>query len=128
MKGRIVPFLMIFSLALLCAPGAASSGPVDAPPAGTLPASGASHKQPQDSVFDFLGGLLTLPMQVTYKMFAPLDVEDLSTMYRKRGFTPKDQDYFQLNWYGEQRAGYDELFERKELEEEIQRETYGPNR
>ena len=85
-------------------------------------------EQAQDPFFGFLNGVLTLPFAATGKIFGPADTEDLTTRYRRRGFTQKDQDYFQLQWYADQRMGYDELHEYKELEEEIQRETYGPNR
>lgn len=91
-------------------------------------AGNAPKEQAQDPFFGFLNGVLTLPFNATTTLFGPADTQDLTTRYRRRGFTQKDQDYFQLQWYADQRMGYDELHEYKELEEEIQRETYGPNR
>ena len=91
-----------------------------------VPSLSSADEHPSDDPFlSLLGNIFAFPFQVSYKLFSPLDVEDLSTEYRRSGFSQKDQDYFQLNWYAERRMGYSHLFERKELEEQIQREGFG---
>ena len=92
---------------------------------GDLGRALGDQKRPDDSLLTLFGNIFTFPLQVTYTLFSPIGGEDISTAYRRAGFSEKDQNYFQLNWYGEQRLGYSNLFERKELEEEISREGFG---
>ncbi len=95
---------------------------------GIAALASADEKSKDDPFGSLLNAFFSLPVQITYHLFSPIEADDTSTAYRKAGFSQKDQDYFQLNWYGEQRLGYSSLFERKELDEEIARETYGPFR